>query len=353
MPGSTPSLTRATSPSTHFNGSSPGSAYLRPVKDCEAIRKSLTKDYPPEKRKWSVMGQSFGGFCCVHYLSRYPEGLQEVFITGGLPPLVKDIDVVYRHLYSQYDPGQACSIVKVRSTGKVAERNNIYYAKYPEDVRRVKDIIRHVEKGVVTLPSGGRLSVLRLRQLGMLFGSHGESLGIQTIDMICHLTSDLTQFGFFTRQSLSAFESVQPFDDAPLRATKWSADRVMITIPEFINTSPDGNEPVFFTGEMIHRSMFDDYAELVDLKETADILAYTEDWPDLYDEEQLAKNKVPVYAAIYIEDMYVHFGLALETALKIKNCKNFITNIMYHDAISHRTDELMRRLFDLRDDTLD
>ncbi|KAL9131651.1 MAG: hypothetical protein Q9217_000462 [Psora testacea] len=91
--------------------------------------------------------------------------------------------------------------------------------------------------------------------------------------------------------------------------------------------------------------MFDDYAELVDLKETADILAYVNDWPELYDGEQLANNKVPLYAAIYVEDM--------ETASKIKNCKNFITNIMYHDAISHKTDELMKRLFDLRDDTLD
>ena len=99
--------------------------------------------------------------------------------------------------------------------------------------------------------------------------------------------------------------------------------------------------------------MFDDYVELVGLKETADILAHTSDWPELYDEEQLGKNEVPVYAATYIEDMYVSFDLARETASKIKNCKNFITNTLYHDAISHKTDELMKRLFELRDDTLD
>ena len=40
------------------------------VKDMEAIRKVLTKDYPENKKKWSVMGQSFGGFCVVNYLSR-------------------------------------------------------------------------------------------------------------------------------------------------------------------------------------------------------------------------------------------------------------------------------------------
>ena len=40
------------------------------VNDCESVRKTLTTDYPEEKKKWSVMGQSFGGFCAVNYLSR-------------------------------------------------------------------------------------------------------------------------------------------------------------------------------------------------------------------------------------------------------------------------------------------
>ena len=68
------------------------------MKDCEAIRQTLTKDYPEHKKKWSVLGQSFGGFCIVNYLSRFPGGLREVFTTGGLPPLVKQPDDVYRRL---------------------------------------------------------------------------------------------------------------------------------------------------------------------------------------------------------------------------------------------------------------
>lgn len=44
------------------------------VRDCEAIRKALTEGWKEEeRRKWSVMGQSFGGFCAVTYLSFYPE----------------------------------------------------------------------------------------------------------------------------------------------------------------------------------------------------------------------------------------------------------------------------------------
>lgn len=39
------------------------------VRDCEAIRRCLTTDYPEDQRKWSIIGQSFGGFCAVTYLS--------------------------------------------------------------------------------------------------------------------------------------------------------------------------------------------------------------------------------------------------------------------------------------------
>lgn len=39
------------------------------VRDCEAIRRCLTAGYSEDKRKWSVIGQSFGGFCAVTYFS--------------------------------------------------------------------------------------------------------------------------------------------------------------------------------------------------------------------------------------------------------------------------------------------
>lgn len=99
--------------------------------------------------------------------------------------------------------------------------------------------------------------------------------------------------------------------------------------------------------------MFESYTELKQLKEVADILASTDDWPELYNEAQLAKNEVPVYAASYVDDMYVHLDHSTVTASKIKGCKQFITNTMYHDALRSKSDELMRQLFALRDDTMD
>lgn len=66
------------------------------VRDCEAIRKTLLgHKEDPEDQKWSILGQSFGGFCALNYLSFFPQGLKEVFLTGGLAPLVDRPDSVY------------------------------------------------------------------------------------------------------------------------------------------------------------------------------------------------------------------------------------------------------------------
>lgn len=99
--------------------------------------------------------------------------------------------------------------------------------------------------------------------------------------------------------------------------------------------------------------MFESYDELKELKDVADILATYDDWPALYDQEQLAKNEVPVYSATYVDDMYVHFDLATATAAKIKGTKQFITNTMYHDGLRSRSDEVMRQLFSLKEDNID
>lgn len=73
------------------------------VKDCEAIREILLGHKPnPEDRKWTILGQSFGGFCAITYLSFHSEGLKEVFITGGLAPLFDDPVPNYEATVSEY-----------------------------------------------------------------------------------------------------------------------------------------------------------------------------------------------------------------------------------------------------------
>lgn len=136
------------------------------VRDCEAIRKALTTvqsegaDENDEERKWTIMGQSFGGFCCTTYLSFFPEGVKEAFLLGGLPPVRNNPDDVYARLYP-----------------RVKRRNEAYYKKYPEDVERVRRIVKFLTRfgdTTVRVQGGeGYLSARRFLMLGISFMAHG------------------------------------------------------------------------------------------------------------------------------------------------------------------------------------
>ena len=99
--------------------------------------------------------------------------------------------------------------------------------------------------------------------------------------------------------------------------------------------------------------MFTDFAELRPLYETMDIIQHSTDWPDLYDEAQLARNEVPTYAAVYLHDLYVDYEFSSETARKIKGCKTFVRSDMYHEALGTKSAEVVEQLFKLRDDVMD
>ena len=119
------------------------------VRDAELIRHELIG----EKKRWSVLGQSYGGFCVTHYLSAAPKGLSEAIITGGLPPLNRSPDDVYRATYK-----------------RVVERNRLYYKRYPEDIEHVQNIVEYLTSHDVILPGGGRLTPRRFQQLGFVLG---------------------------------------------------------------------------------------------------------------------------------------------------------------------------------------
>lgn len=56
------------------------------VADAELVRECLRVGTDPQSSRWSLLGQSFGGFCAVQYLSVAPQGqpnLPECF--GVLP----------------------------------------------------------------------------------------------------------------------------------------------------------------------------------------------------------------------------------------------------------------------------
>lgn len=65
---------------------------------------------------------------------------------------------------------------------KVVERNGIYYEKYPQDVKRVRNVLKYLDSNKVSTPNGGNLTVNRFLQLGIKFGMragidevHGKS----------------------------------------------------------------------------------------------------------------------------------------------------------------------------------
>ncbi|KAH6897083.1 Alpha/Beta hydrolase protein [Thelonectria olida] len=325
------------------------------VRDCEAVRKCLAADQNEDKARWSLFGQSYGGFVSLSYLSMHPEGLREVFMTGGLAPIGKTTEQVYEATFR-----------------RTLDRNKAYYTKFPEDVQTVRDVASHIESkgGSISMPSGGKLTVPRLLTIGIAFGGHG---GFDTVhSALLHLKTSLDQFGFLTRASLAILEGFTPFDtniiyaiiheaiycDGPGTASNWAAYRVGQASDSFAWLKPDfsvspSDGPLNFSGEMVFPLHFETYPELVALRAVSEELAKRDDWPALYDQEALAKNTVPVYAASYVDDMYVDYEFAKDTAKLVKGTKTFETNVMYHSALRARSEEVLQNLFNLRDDVLD
>jgi len=299
------------------------------VRDAERIRRELTGGAP-----WSVLGQSFGGFCTVTYLSTAPEGVREAFITGGLPGLDVTADDVYRAAYP-----------------RVSAKNAEHYERYPEDVERARRIARHLSTRDVRLPGGGLLTVQNFQVLGRMLGI---STGSHTLH---YLLEDAFVGGELSDVFLRGAESQLTFTSGPLYAvlheacyaqglaTKWSAQRVRSEFPAFDPAAAlDGGAPLLFTGEMIYPWMIDADPVLQPLRGAADLLADRDTWAMLYDPVRLGGNAVPVAAAVYFGDMYVDRDDALRTAVAIRGLRPWVTNEYEHDGIRARRGAVLDRL---------
>ena len=304
------------------------------VRDCEFIRNSLNSG-----KKWSVLGQSFGGFCITTYLSFHPEGLEAAIITGGFAPLVDDPDAVYRACYA-----------------RLIEKNERFYDRFPEDAPIVSRIVKHLQSNEVYLPCGETLTSRRFLELGINFGFKCSGHSMNTIHYL--LETAFTQNT--AREALSylflrGIENMMDFNTNPIysllheaiycqgRASRWSAHRMISEFPQFdLNTRKD--EPAFFTGEMIYPWMFDEYSCLKQFKKVADKLADYTDWPPLYDKKALGSCDVPCVGTIYYDDLYVDRVLAEETAKTIRGSKYWLTNEFEHDGLREDGEKVLDRL---------
>lgn len=297
-------------------------AYLRHfradaiVRDAEFIREALGVE------RWSVLGQSFGGFCVTTYLSLAPEGLAEALLTGGLPALGHHPDDVYRATYA-----------------RVLDRNRRFYDRYPRDLERVQALAERLDREDLRLPNGDRLTVRRFRQLGQGLGMGG---GLERLHYLLDLPPDSPAFLHDVMNALSfprnpLYAALHEACWADGAVTAWSAERVRPV--EF-------DAPELFTGEMVYPWMFEDYGALRPLREAAELLA-AGPWGPLYDPARLKENTVPVAAAVYAEDMYVERAFSEETAAQIRGARVWLTNEYEHDGLRASGEHVLGRLLDM------
>jgi pimeloyl-ACP methyl ester carboxylesterase len=287
------------------------------VRDAELLREALGVE------RWSILGQSFGGFCVFTYLSIAPEALREALVTGGTPPIGRPVDDVYSATWA-----------------RMAERNRRYYARFPQDLDRVRSLLARLEAEDVRLPDGDRLTASRLRTQG---NKLGMSDGPESLHYILELPFGSPAFLHdaadelgIARNPIYAILHEACYADGGV--TDWSAAR---TRPAEFDAHPE-----WFTGEHILPFLFEEYGALAAARDVAHELAAVE-WPRLYDEAVLRANTVPVAAAIYTEDPYVERRFSEETAALVPGVRAWVTSEYDHNGLRADGERILDRLLDL------
>ena len=306
------------------------------VADAELIRQRLAGG-----DKWAIIGQSFGGFCVLRYLSVAQDALSAAFITGGIPSLTGPADAVYRATYP-----------------RVEAKNREFFARYPQAQDLASRVADHLLANDVRMPNGQRLTVEQFQQLGLDFGASGGYEKIMDLLERAFVTVNgreelsytflhgvFTATGFHTSPIFSVLhEAIYCQADPANAASNWAAHRVRAEFPQF-DYGP-GKE-FLFTGEMIYPWMFDQFETLKPLKDAAELLAAKADWPALYDLQVLGNNRVPTAAALYFHDMYVDLGIALESAAQVPNLAVWVTSEYEHNGLRADGAKILGRLIDM------
>jgi pimeloyl-ACP methyl ester carboxylesterase len=301
------------------------------VLDCELIRRELCGPDEP----WTVLGQSFGGFCTVTYLSFAPHGMAGALLTGGLPGLDVHADDVYRLTYAT-----------------VAARNAAHYERYPGDVEAARAVAGHLAARDVRLPDGSALTVERFQSIGGMLGTSAGSHELHYLledpwdgdgDLSDAFLAEVAERTGFARAPLYAVLHEACY--AQGAATRWAAQRVRAEFPAFDPAGAvDGDQPLLFTGEMTYPWMLGLDPALAPLREAAELLAQRDGWPPLYDPARLAANEVPAAAAVYYDDMYVPAPLSLRTAAAIRGLRAWVTNEWEHEGLRVSGGKVLGRL---------
>ncbi|MGB4135894.1 MAG: alpha/beta fold hydrolase [Microbacterium sp.] len=288
------------------------------VQDAEALRVALGLE------RWSLLGQSFGGFTTLAYLSTAAGSLDRVFLTGGLSTVDRHPDDVYALCYD-----------KMRDT---SER---YYRRFPEHRERMRRLVDLADAGDIVLPDGEVVSPSRLRSVGSALGTDD---GWQTLWALLELDPATNAF----RYDLAA---AMPFDGRnPLyfvfhessyasgHATRWSAERT--------EPADFAADPTLFTGEHIRQEWTETVPAFLPWRDVALRLAEHE-WPRIYDPAAIAASGAQGAAAVYVNDVYVPLEFSLETARLMPGVRLLVTSEHEHNGL--RSGPVLEHLLDLAD----
>jgi pimeloyl-ACP methyl ester carboxylesterase len=291
------------------------------VRDAELLREHLGA------RQWSLLGQSFGGYCSLHYLTVAPDSLREVFFTGGLPPVGRAADDVYSAAYDA-----------------MRRLNGRYHRTYPDDAARLRELLDRCDAGEIQAPDGTHISRRLIRTIGHHLGMDG---GAEKVHQLLEL--DFASPGFrHDAAAMLPFDARNPLyavlhesSYADGGATRWSADRVQ--------PADFAGDSLLLTAEHLFPWHFEEVPGLRPYREVAAILAEHE-WPRLYDAEVLAQVDVPCAAVIYADDPYVLRQFSEETADLLPGMHRWLTDEFLHNGLRTAGGRVLDRLITLARD---
>lgn len=203
------------------------------VRDAEFIRAQFGV------KQWAILGQSFGGFCSLTYLSLFPQSILRSYITGGVPSISRHADDVYHATFK-----------------RTLDKNQAFFAQFPRAQELCQAIADHLIDNEEFLPNGQRFTVEQFQQIGINFGMSDSF--ISTYYGLENAFVDIEGQKQLRYEFLNAMLAEQGFQTNPIYAilhesiycqgfaSNWSAHRVRDQYAQF---NYQKGQPFLFTGE--------------------------------------------------------------------------------------------------------
>ncbi|MBM6675283.1 alpha/beta fold hydrolase [Olsenella uli] len=289
--------------------------------------------------RWVTLGQSYGGFLTLTYLSTFPGAAAASFTCGGIPHVPTSADEVYAHTFP-----------------RMVAKTGLLYERYPDDERRLALLAERAVVGDLRLPDGSPLSPRRLQSLGQGLGMKpGHERLHNLLDLAFSVGDGSAEAALAAAGGNVEKVEVSPaflagaweatnvvsnplywvlqeliYSDGELaRPIAWAAERARSGRPEF---SPDAR-PLMLTGEACFPWMFEETPELAPFAGAMGELMRDTSFGRLYDPAVLLANETPLQAAVYFDDLYVDSGLQLDTLFRVGASHAWVTNEFEHDGL--------------------